>query len=169
MLKPARDIAGLYAIIDGASGSRDALIWPVAVEVARGIFRDRGGGERLLSVARLVTRAGRGQQEPGDDRAHRPGHARPRRQRPAAGGLAKLREQSQILRQGLNNLAANFTTQARLLRDAIDGNQGAMAAAIDQLSAQMRVRERLAQERFDRTLGGVYRKVAIVALRVPHR
>src|SRR5262249_57450527 len=28
VLKPARDIAGLYAIIDGASGSRDALIWP---------------------------------------------------------------------------------------------------------------------------------------------
>src|SRR5439155_479692 len=71
---------------------------------------------------------------------------------------------AQILRQGLYNLTTNFQTQARLLREAIDGNQGAMAAAIDQLSAQMRQRERFAQERFDRTLAGVYKKVAIVAL-----
>src|SRR5437870_12200995 len=28
VLKPARDMAGLYSIIEGATGHRDALIWP---------------------------------------------------------------------------------------------------------------------------------------------
>jgi signal transduction histidine kinase len=163
VLKPARDIAGLYAIIDGASGSRDALIWP-SLSKSREAFSATvvASNAYYLSVASSAA-----------DEANKNLETIERTipvmldladndlQRAA---LAKLREQSQILRQGLNNLAANFTTQARLLRDAIDGNQGAMAAAIDQLSAQMRMRERFAQERFDRTLAGVYRKVAIVAL-----
>jgi signal transduction histidine kinase len=163
VLKPARDIAGLYAIIDGASGSRDALIWP-SLSKSREAFSATvvAANAYYLSVASSAA-----------DEANKNLETIERTipvmldladndlQRAA---LAKLREQSQILRQGLSNLTANFATQARLLRDAIDGNQGAMAAAIDQLSAQMRVRERFAQERFDRTLAGVYRKVAIVAL-----
>jgi signal transduction histidine kinase len=163
VLKPARDIAGLYAIIDGASGSRDALIWP-SLSKSREAFSATvvAANAYYLSVASSAA-----------DEANKNLETIERTipvmldladndlQRAA---IAKLREQSQILRQGLSNLTANFATQARLLRDAIDGNQGAMAAAIDQLSAQMRVRERFAQERFDRTLAGVYRKVAIVAL-----
>jgi signal transduction histidine kinase len=163
VLRPARDIAGLYAIIDGASGSRDALIWP-SLSKSREAFSATvvAANAYYLSVASSAA-----------DEANKNLETIERTipvmldladndlQRAA---LAKLREQSQILRQGLSNLTSNFTTQARLLRDAIDGNQGAMAAAIDQLSAQMRTRERFAQERFDRTLAGVYRKVAIVAL-----
>jgi signal transduction histidine kinase len=163
VLKPARDIAGLYAIIDGASGSRDALIWP-SLSKSREAFSATvvASNAYYLSVASTAA-----------DEANKNLETIERTvpvmldladndlQRAA---LAKLREQSQTLRQGLSNLSSNFATQARLLRDAIDGNQGAMAAAIDQLSAQMRNRERFAQERFDRTLAGVYRKVAIVAL-----
>jgi signal transduction histidine kinase len=163
VLKPARDIAGLYAIIDGASGSRDALIWP-SLSKSREAFSATvvASNAYYLSVASSAA-----------DEANKNLETIERTipvmldladndlQRAA---LAKLREQSQILRQGLSNLTSNFATQARLLRDAIDGNQGAMASAIDQLSAQMRTRERFAQERFDRTLAGVYRKVAIVAL-----
>jgi signal transduction histidine kinase len=78
--------------------------------------------------------------------------------------LTKLREQAAALRRGLDHLAANFATQARLLRDAIDGSQEAMIASINALSAQMRQREREAQTRFDQTLADVYTKVAIVAV-----
>ena len=163
VLKPARDIAGLYAIIDGASGSRDALIWP-SLSKSREAFSATvvAANAYYLSLASTAAEDANKNLETiertipvmldlADNDLQR-------------AALAKLREQSQILRQGMNNLAANFTTQARLLRDAIDGNQGAMAAAIDQLSAQMRTRERHAQERFDRTLGGVYKKVAVVAI-----
>jgi len=163
VLKPARDMAGLYAIIDGASGSRDALIWPslsksreafsAAVVAANAYYLSLASSaaddanKNIETIERTIPVM----LDLADNDLQR-------------AALAKLRDQSQILRQGLSNLAANFLAQARLLRDAIDGNQGAMAAAIDQISAQMRLRERLAQERFDRTLGSVYRKVAFIAL-----
>jgi signal transduction histidine kinase len=163
VLKPARDMAGLYAIIDGASGSREALIWP-SLSKSREAFSATvvASNAYYLSLASSAADDANKNLETIDrtipvmlDLADND------LQRAA---LAKLREQAQILREGLNNLTANFMTQARLLREAIDGNQGVMAAAIDQISAQMRVRERHAQERFDRTLGGVYKKVAIIAL-----
>jgi len=163
VLKPARDIAGLYAIIDGASGSRDALIWP-SLSKSREAFSATvvAANAYYLSLAssavddanknlETIERTIPVMLDLADNDLQR-------------AALAKLREHVQILRQGLSNLTINFTNQARLLREAIDGNQGAMATAIDQLSAQMRLRERLAQERFDRTLAGVYKKVAIVAL-----
>jgi signal transduction histidine kinase len=163
VLKPARDMAGLYAIIDGASGARDALIWPSlsksreaysATVVASNAFylslassAADDANKNLETIERTIPVM----LDLADNDLQR-------------AALSKLREQAQILRQGLNNLTGNFATQARLLRDAIDGNQGSMAAAIDQLSAQMRVRERLAQQRFDRALADVYKKVAIVAV-----
>ncbi|HKA72976.1 MAG TPA: HAMP domain-containing sensor histidine kinase [Xanthobacteraceae bacterium] len=163
VLKPARDMAGLYAIIDGASGSREALIWP-SLSKSREAFSATvvAANAYYLSLAssaaddanknlETIERTIPVMLDLADNDLQR-------------AALAKLREHAQILRQGMNNLTINFTSQARLLRDAIDGNQGAMATAIDQLSAEMRLRERLAQERFDRTLAGVYKKVAIVAL-----
>ena len=163
VLKPARDMAGLYAIIDGASGSREALIWP-SLSKSREAFSATvvAANAYYLSLAssaaddanknlETIERTIPVMLDLADNDLQR-------------AALAKLREHAQILRQGMNNLTINFTNQARLLRDAIDGNQGAMATAIDQLSAEMRLRERLAQERFDRTLAGVYKKVAIVAL-----
>jgi len=163
VLKPARDMAGLYAIIDGASGSHEALIWP-SLSKSREAFSATvvAANAYYLSLAssaaddanknlETIERTIPVMLDLADNDLQR-------------AALAKLREQSQILSQGMSNLSANFMTQARLLREAIDGNQAAMAAAIDQLSAQMRMRERYAQERFDRTLGGVYRKVALTAL-----
>jgi len=163
VLKPARDMAGLYAIIDGASGSRDALIWPslsksreafsAAVVAANAYYLSLAStaAEDANKNIETIERTIPVMLDLADNDLQR-------------AALAKLREQAQILRQGLNNLTENFTTQARLLREAIDGNQGAMATAIDQISAQMRLRERHAQERFDRTLGSVYRKVAVIAV-----
>src|SRR5262249_12319677 len=150
VLKSARDMAGLYAIIDGASGSRDALIWP-SLSKSREAFSATvvAANAYYLSLASTAADDANKNLETIDrtipvmlDLADND------LQRAA---LAKLREHAQILRQGMNNLTINFTSQARLLRDAIDGNQGAMATAIDQLSAEMRLRERLAQDSFPRT------------------
>ena len=162
VLKPARDMAGLYAIIDGASGSHDALIWP-ALTKSREAF-----SATLVAANSYYLSFSSGAAEEAQRNLETIERTIPvlidlaenDLQRAA---LAKLREQSMLLRQGLNNLAANFATQTRLLRDEIDGNQAAMVDAIDRLSSQMRDHERRAQERFDRELANVYKKIAIVA------
>ena len=53
VLKPAREMAGLYAIIEGAIGKRDALLWPSLGKVARGVHREPRRRQCLLSLARL--------------------------------------------------------------------------------------------------------------------
>jgi signal transduction histidine kinase len=163
VLKPVRDMAGLYAIIDGASGSHDALIWPSltksreafsATLVAANSYYlslSSGAAEEAMRNIDTIERTIPVLLDLAENDLQR-------------AALAKLRDQVQMLRQGLNNLAANFATQARLLRDDIDGNQSNMVEAIDRLSAQMRVYERRAQERFDRELANVYKRIAAVAL-----
>jgi signal transduction histidine kinase len=68
------------------------------------------------------------------------------------------------MRNGLNNLADNFATQSRLLREAIDGNQAAMVAAIDRLSERVRAREQQASEHFNDVLHEVFLQVGLIAV-----
>ena len=51
VLTPARDMAGLYSIIEGATGHRDAPDLAVARKIPRGLYRDAGRRQRLLSFA----------------------------------------------------------------------------------------------------------------------
>ena len=87
VLGPAKDMAGLYSIIEGATGHRDALIWP-------SLGKSREAFTAMLVAANayylsLATRIGRGgPQEHRDDRTNDPCDDRPRRQRPAAHGPA---------------------------------------------------------------------------------
>ena len=163
VLKPAREITGLYAIIDAASGTHDALIWP-SLTKSRDAF-----SATLVAANSYYLSFSSGAAEEAQKNLETIERTIPvlidlatnDLQRAA---LAKLRDYSMILRQGLNNLAANFAAQNRLLRDEVDGNQTAMVESIDRLSVQMRDRERLAQERFDRELANVYKKIAVVAL-----
>lgn len=163
VLKPVRDMAGLYAIIDGASSSHNALIWP-------SLTKSREAFSATLVAANsyyLSFSSGAA------DEAQRNLETIERTipvlldlaendlQRAA---LSKLREQAILLRQGLNDLAAGFAQQSRLLRDEIDGNQSAMVDAVDRLSGQMRDHEARAQARFDRELANVYKRIAVVAL-----
>jgi signal transduction histidine kinase/HAMP domain-containing protein len=78
--------------------------------------------------------------------------------------LAVLRERTATFQRGLTQLKEKFAARDRLLRDEIDGSQASMIGIIDALSGQMRQREQNAQERFDKALADVYRKVALVAL-----
>ncbi len=78
VLTPARDMAGLYSIIEGATGHRDALIWP-------SLGKSREAFTAMLVAANsyylsLATRVGRG--SPPQYRHHREDHSgddRPRR------------------------------------------------------------------------------------------
>ena len=52
VLAPASDMAGLYAIIEGATGHRDALIWPSLGKSREAFTAHAGRRQRLLPVAR---------------------------------------------------------------------------------------------------------------------
>jgi signal transduction histidine kinase len=162
VLKPAKDMAGLYAGIDEATGNRDSLIWPsltksretysAAVIAANSYYFSLASNESAEAQRHLATLE---QTIPIMLTMAENDLQRSR--------LTALRDQAVTMREGLSRLADNFANRARLLRDAIDGNQIAMAAIMDPLSRQMRTRAQQAQERFDETLRNVYWNVAIVA------
>lgn len=162
VLKPAKQMASLYAGIDEATGNRDSPIWPTltrsretysaAVIAANSYYFSLASGE-----------AAEAQQLLGAVEQTIPMMLNLAENELQRGRLQALREQTSIMREGLTRLAENFETRARLLRDAIDGNQIAMGAIMDPLSRQMRTRAQQAQERFDETLRNVYWNVAIVA------
>ena len=87
VLAPAKDMAGLYSIIEGATGHRDALIWP-SLGKSREAFTAMlvAANAYYLSLASGIGRGSPPQHR--DDREDHPGDVRPRRQRPAAHGAA---------------------------------------------------------------------------------
>ena len=55
VLKPAKEMAGLYAIIEGAIGKRDALLWPSLGKSREAFTVEPGRRQRLLPGARRPT------------------------------------------------------------------------------------------------------------------
>lgn len=163
VLKPAKEMSGLYAIIDGAS-NRDALIWPslgksreafTAMLVAANAYylsavASNAAGEANRNLA-TITQTIPVMIDLADNDLQR-------------SALAALRDRATALGRGLARLGEQFAARTTLLRTSIDGNQASMISAIDELSARMRQREEAAQDRFDQTLDGIYDKVAIVAI-----
>lgn len=163
VLKPARDISGLYTILDGATAGRDASIRP-SLSKSREAFSAAlvAANSYYLSLAsKSVDDAKAGLVAIERDIPVMRDFADNDLQRAT---LSRLADQVGVMRQGLDRLAADIATRTRLLRDAIDGNQAAMVASINRLSAQMRQHEQEAQTRFDAALADVYREVAIVAV-----
>ena len=87
VLTPARDMAGLYSIIEGATGHRDALIWP-SLGKSREAFTAMlvAANAYYLSLATASAEEARRNTETIE--TDHPGDVRPRRQRPAAHGAA---------------------------------------------------------------------------------
>lgn len=163
VLTPAREMAGLYAIVDGAIGNRDSLISP-----SLGKSREAFTALLVAANAYYLSLASTAAQEA------RTNIATIEKTIPVMIDLAdndlqraallKLRERADRLRNGLAALSEHFARRDTLLRTAVDANQAGMIAAIDKLSNEMRQREQEAQTKFDETLQDIYRKVAIVAL-----
>ena len=163
VLRPARDMAGLYAIIDSTISGTPSLILP-------SLSKSRGSFNAMLLAANayyLSLSADAG------DEAKRNAEVIERTapvmidlastdlQRNA---LTALRDRALSIRRGLGLLTEHFTTQERLLREAIDGNAAAMGAMTSQLTTTIQEREQRRQETFDSALRAVNAKVAIVAL-----
>src|SRR5580700_8185507 len=140
VLAPAREMSGLYAIVEGATTDRNSLIWPAlsksresfsttlvltdvfylqhetdtAAEVTRNLERIESTIPVMLDLA--------------DNDLQR-------------GALRAIQARAAAWRKGIGRLSENFVTRAQLLSDAVDGNQTAMADGIGRLSDSMRERE----------------------------
>ena len=163
VLAPAKDMAGLYSIIEGATGHRDALIWP-SLGKSREAFTAMlvAANAYYLSLATASAEEARRNTETIE------------RTIPVMADLAdndlqrmalmRLSARTAALRDGFAKLSAQLANRTELLRDAIDANQAEASGAIDELSAKMRQRQQKAQETFDQTLADISRKVLSIAV-----
>ena len=163
VLTPAREMAGLYAILEGATTERTALIWPAlsksresfstTLVLTNGFYltQARDTAEEVTKNLEIIEGTIPVMMDLADNDLQR-------------GALGALGYRAVSWRLGIAHLSESFATRARLLRDAIDCNQTAMANAIERLSSNMRERERLAYERFEYALSDIYTRIAIVAI-----
>ena len=163
VLTPARDMAGLYSIIEGATGHRDAPIWP-----SLGKSREAFTAMLVAANAYYLSLATASAEE-----AHRNTEiieqtipvmtdlADNDLQRLA---LQRLKARTVALQEGLAKLSEQLASRTALLHNTIDASQAETVGAIDELSAKMRQREQKAQETFDRTLADISRKVLSIAV-----
>ncbi|MCC7348322.1 MAG: HAMP domain-containing histidine kinase [Variibacter sp.] len=163
VLRAARDISGLYAILESATKERDALIWPAlsksresfsaAVLAANAFYlsTSSGAAEDAYKHIETIERTTPVMLDLAENDLQR-------------GALRALAQRVGELRVGLNHLVESFAKQTQLLRVSIDGNQAAMGAIVDRLSGEVRTREQQAQIRFDEALSDVYWQVGLVAL-----
>ena len=163
VLKPAREMAGLYAIIEGAIGARDALLLPslgksreaftASLVAANAFYLSLASGaadearKNITTVEQTIPVM--------IDLAEN------NLQRTA---LSALAQRAAAFDDGLKTLAEQFAMRTNLLKTAIDDNQAAMISVINKLSAQMTLRELQAQGSFDHTLANIYQNVALVAV-----
>ena len=159
---PAKDMAGLYSIIEGATGHRDALIWP-ALGKSREAFTAMlvAANSYYLTLAAASAEDARRNTETIEktipvmvDLADND------LQRLA---LQRLETRTTALQDGLTKLSEQLTNRTDLLRNTIDASQAEAIGEIDELSIKMRQREQKAQETFDRTLSDISRRVLSIA------
>ena len=163
VLGPTRDIAGLYSIIEGATGHRDAPIWP-----------ELGKSREAFTATLVAANAYYFSQSPASAEEARRNIDTIDKTVPEMAGLAdndlqrmaleRLKDRTGALREGLTKLSEQLASRTELLRNSIDASQAETIGAIDELSVKMRQREQKAQETFDRTLAEISRRVLSIAV-----
>ena len=163
VLDPTRDMAGLYSIIEGATGHRDAPIWP-----------ELGKSREAFTATLVAANAYYFSQSPASAEEARRNIDTIDKTVPEMAGLAdndlqrmaleRLKDRTGALREGLTKLSEQLASRTELLRNSIDASQAETIGAIDELSVKMRQREQKAQETFDRTLAEISRRVLSIAV-----
>src|SRR5690349_16183058 len=163
VLGPARDMAGLYSIIEGATGHRDALIWP-SLGKSREAFTALlvAANAYYLSVASSSAEDARRNTEAIEKSIPVMTDLAENDLQKLA--LQRLLQRTRDLREGLGKLSEQLMSRTELLRNTIDASQAEAIGAIDDLSTKMRRREQKAQETFDRTLADISRRVLSIAV-----
>jgi signal transduction histidine kinase len=160
---PAKDMAGLYSIIEGATGHRDALIWP-SLGKSREAFTALlvAANSYYLSFTTASAEDARRNTETIEKTIPvMTDLAENDLQRLA---LQRLQGRTAALSEGLSKLSEQLNSRTELLRNTIDATQAEEIGAIDELSKKMREREQKAQETFDRTLSDISRRVLSIAV-----
>jgi signal transduction histidine kinase len=163
IMAPAKDMAGLYSIIEGATGHRDALIWP-SLGKSREAFTAMlvAANSYYLSLASAAAEEARRNTETIETTI--PVMADLADNDLQRMALQRLSVRTAALREGLTKLTEQLASRTELLRNAIDANQAEAIGVIDELSAAMRQRQQRAQETFDLTLSDISRKVLSIAV-----
>ena len=163
VLAPARDMAGLYSIIEGATGHRDALIWP-SLGKSREAFTAMlvAANAYYLSLASASAEEARRNTDTIETTI--PVMADLADNDLQRMALQRLSARTKALRDGFAKLSEQLASRTELLRNAIDANQAETSSAIDGLSIKMRQRQQKAQETFDQTLADISRKVLSIAV-----
>jgi signal transduction histidine kinase len=163
VLNPARDMAGLYSIIEGATGHRDALIWP-SLGKSREAFTAMLVAANAYYLSLATTSAEEASRNTETIQQTIPVMSDLADNDLQRMALQRLGARAKALSDGLAKLSAQLTSRTELLRDAIDASQAEASGIIDELSGKMRQREQKAQETFDQTLADISRKVLSVAV-----
>ena len=163
VLAPARDMARLYSVIEGASGHRDAPIWPALGE-SREAFTGMlvAANSYYLSLATASAEEARRNTDTIEKTIPvMTGLADNDQQRQA---LQRLQVRTAALREGLSRLSEQLADRSELLRNTIDATQAEATGAVDELSTKMREHERNAQVIFDGALSNISRRVLSIAV-----
>src|SRR5256885_8945056 len=163
VLAPTRDMAGLYSIIEGATGHRDALIWP-SLGKSREAFTALlvAANAYYLSVASASAEDARRNIDTIEKTI--PVMADLAENDLQRLALQRLLVRTRALRDGLGKLTEQLASRTELLRNTIDASQAEAIGAIDDLSVKMRQREHKAQETFDHTLSNIAGRVLSIAV-----
>lgn len=163
VLAPAKDMAGLFSIIEGATGRREALIWP-ALGKSREAFTAMlvAANSYYLSLATESAEDARRNTETIEKTIPEMSELADNDLQRMA--LQRLQARTSALRAGFAKLSAQLTNRTELLRNTIDASQAEAIGAIDNLSVKMRQHEQKAQATFDRTLTNISRKVLSIAV-----
>ncbi|NNM71864.1 sensor histidine kinase [Enterovirga aerilata] len=164
VLRPSRDMAGLYGLVTNATTDPTSLVWPAlsksreaynAMVLAANAFylSDTASAAReAKSYAKVIKRTAPIMADlSGGDEIQRK-------------ALLELEQRADLFENGIDELQDAFAKQARLLREAIDENADAMSAAIDNLTGGIHALEQSAQRRFDQTLEDVAVRLSLLAL-----
>jgi signal transduction histidine kinase len=163
VLGPAKDMAALYSVIEGATGHRDAPIWS-SLGKSREAFTGMlvAADSYYLSLASTSAEEARRNVDTIEKTVPTMlGLADNDLQRMA---LQRLGAKTTALRDGLARLTEQLSNRTELLRNTIDASQAEATGVIDDLSVKMRQREQKAQETFDRTLSDISRRVLSIAV-----
>jgi signal transduction histidine kinase len=162
VLKPAHEMAGLYAILEDAARtgglivpalnkSRESFSTTLVLTNVFYLTPTRETADEVSKNLETIEATIPVMMDLADNDLER-------------GALGALGYRAVSWRLGIAQLSESFAIRTRLLREAIDGNQVAMSSTIDILSKSIRQRDQIAYERFEQTMQEVYVRIAIVAV-----
>ncbi|HWL30734.1 MAG TPA: HAMP domain-containing sensor histidine kinase [Xanthobacteraceae bacterium] len=162
LLTPAREMSRLYATIESAGRRHDGQLWPVLIR-SREVFTAMLVASNAYYLSLSTESAAEARRNTDAIEATIPEMSALAENDAQRQALDSLKDRTNALRNGLNQLADNFSQRSALLHDGIDAVQVEALGVINDLSVKMGQRESEAQTTFERTLKNISRWVIGVA------